>query len=160
MGEVRDVAREMGEPVVVVYSSDDAEVLCAYNNLSPTDLLRPFSKLRKINIRDTQGNPYMVDHFSLKIVQPQFLEKQALPWVSVSSPQATNIATQATPWFTQYRDDFIQNFGVSEHEYFQHPVACILSFISFFFFLKHYLLFLSFMIHLFHSFIIHYSLTI
>lgn len=41
---------------------------------------------------------------------------------SLVSPASMN---QVTPWFSEYRDYFLRNFGVSDHEFFEHPVACI-----------------------------------
>lgn len=29
-----------------------------------------------------------------------------------------------TPWFEEYRNIFLQSLGVSEHEFFGHPIAC------------------------------------
>ena len=50
-----------------------------------------------------------------------------------NSEEASNFLSQCKtreqsdyllPWFHDYQNKFLQNIGVSEHEYFSHPVAC------------------------------------
>lgn len=34
--------------------------------------------------------------------------------------------SQVTPWYSVYRDNYLKGFAMSDHEYFEHPVACLI----------------------------------
>lgn len=131
MGEF--VARAFS-PVVLVVASKDAEGVCAANDLSLTELLQPFSSFAVSKPQYT--NDFHVRFLSMRdIARPTLKEAKETTFNIVSAHEVTypteedklNGALEAerTPWFTSYCREFLGLVRASEHEYFNHPVACL-----------------------------------
>ena len=71
----RDWISDYFSPLVTVLSSQDAEAVVGKNNLSPVELLQPFSKLLSdLTLKDPEGNNHAVHNlnvtFQVSPVQP------------------------------------------------------------------------------------------
>ncbi|KAI8835627.1 ER-golgi trafficking TRAPP I complex 85 kDa subunit-domain-containing protein [Chytriomyces cf. hyalinus JEL632] len=135
-------------PLVALVASEDADALARANGLPAfVDFVRPFGQRLegRVNIRDAQGQSSTVDGFSLRFANLFQLEGVNLEAVrrvlvdavsschSTSSTPLSELAAVRTahlsvlsPWYSLYRDYVCKFNGASEHEAFNHPVACII----------------------------------
>jgi len=66
-------------------------------------------------------------HFTVK----ESFQGTQTPKISITNREQAiqfvddNRKEDLTPWFSQYQSLFLKTLGVSEHEFFNHPVACI-----------------------------------
>ncbi|XP_014675931.1 PREDICTED: trafficking protein particle complex subunit 8-like [Priapulus caudatus] len=141
---VHEFIQSTYSPMVAVLCSNDAESVCQKNNLCFIELVQPFCRLTsEVHIRDPSNLSHAIHN--LKVIMKEFdslppqplLAKKMLSEV-VSSCQPTpgdtsavmtgeynlHIAT-STPWYEQYREDFLQVLPPAEHEFLRHYVACI-----------------------------------
>ena len=62
----RDWICDYFSPLVTVLASADAEVVVAKNNLSPAELLQPFSKLTSdLSLKDAEGNNHNLHNLNV-----------------------------------------------------------------------------------------------
>ncbi|CAG8595408.1 16304_t:CDS:10, partial [Acaulospora morrowiae] len=153
----RDFVTRVLSPKVAVISSPDADQVCQANNFPDFfTLIKPFGERieGKVTARDSQGLPNPIDNFVVRFSSLTSLEQPDVQLtsqiladkvksissnsLSVDLPQ---IAAKAdvterylevsqddlTPWYAEYRRLFFTFTGVSEHETFEHPVACIIA---------------------------------
>ncbi|XP_024543290.1 trafficking protein particle complex subunit 8 isoform X1 [Selaginella moellendorffii] len=140
-------------PVVMVLASPRAEAACRKNNLGFVDLLRPFCFLDRVNVpvRTASETPYRLQEFRLRLFYAseiratpiELAEQQLLDVVNEaaldeiqgddlraqSSIESVHRAMQSEStlsWFQKYSTAFARTLAFSEHEAFDHPVACLL----------------------------------
>ncbi|KAK3240229.1 hypothetical protein CYMTET_49920 [Cymbomonas tetramitiformis] len=148
--ELKNWLRGIYTPVVQVIPTTDAEAICLKNGLTFAETLRPFCNLRNLNvpIRTAGEHAYRLQDFKIRILNAKNIEQHA---VEVAEEQLTQIVSQAaevatdegwskekqigellnmrrdpTPWFTKYQSEFLNALTFSDHEAFDHPVACLL----------------------------------
>eukprot|EP00250_Pteridium_aquilinum_P007625 c17296_g1_i1 orf=72-4250(+) len=143
--------RERMTPVLLLLPTPGVEESCAKNNLSFRDILRPFSTVHEIDVpvRTASDQPYRLQEFRLRmfyaaeICQPTVESAEAclLKVVNSSSeealaelpgdPQNLDVikkmlqSESLSSWFQRYSRTFIQALAFSEHETFDHPIACM-----------------------------------
>ncbi|KAJ3123555.1 Trafficking protein particle complex 8, partial [Physocladia obscura] len=120
-------------PLVGVAATVEAEAIAHANNL-PTvaHLLGPFGTRveGKVNILDSQGHAANHEGFSLRFAPLHQLAGPPLAAIksalidSVSNSHHP-IPLNDAPWYHTYRNYVCKYNGASEHETFNHPVACI-----------------------------------
>eukprot|EP00041_Stephanoeca_diplocostata_P027734 m.769825 g.769825 ORF g.769825 m.769825 type:complete len:1315 (+) comp23236_c0_seq2:380-4324(+) len=131
MGEF--IARAFS-PVVLVVASKDAEGVCSTSDLCLTELLQPFSSFA-VN-KPQYPNDFHVRFLSLRdITRPTLKEAKETTFNIVSAHEVSYpteeekssgaLEAERTPWFTSYCREFLGLVRASEHEYFNHPVACV-----------------------------------
>ncbi|CAM6094407.1 unnamed protein product [Calypogeia fissa] len=139
-------------PVVMVLSTPKAEESCHRNSLSFVDLFRPFCSLGNINVpvRTASEQPYRLTEFNIRMFyasdicqpRPETAEEFLLQVVNDSNDEVSaeldgkaqeaelaNLLAEAdsrAPAFKKYSREFLRTLAFSEHEAFDHPVACIL----------------------------------
>ncbi|KAL1917610.1 uncharacterized protein VTP21DRAFT_4003 [Calcarisporiella thermophila] len=153
----RDYVTRLLSPRVAVVSSPDADAICQANNLANVvDLLTPFGSMieGRVTARDSQGLPNPIENFTIRFAHLSRLEQPELhaahkvlaEGVRVPlNPEVANkfraIKTkedvtpeyletdvdELTPWYKEYKRLFANFGGISEHETFDHPVACIIA---------------------------------
>ncbi|KAI9345284.1 ER-golgi trafficking TRAPP I complex 85 kDa subunit-domain-containing protein [Obelidium mucronatum] len=136
-------------PLVAVVASDDADELAAANNaVSFAHLLQPFGHRidGKVNVLDASGHSSNLDGFAIRFrglrelqgpdlgairkVLVQAMAMKSLPAGDVVKPveeasiKGGSLGT-ASPWYNVYRNYVCKFNGASEHETFNHPVACL-----------------------------------
>eukprot|EP00039_Didymoeca_costata_P005469 m.81874 g.81874 ORF g.81874 m.81874 type:complete len:1204 (-) comp12833_c0_seq2:1375-4986(-) len=118
-------------PVVVLQVSDDAEAVCAKSNLTFAELLAPFARFQ--DKKPQYPKVFSIRFKTLSQVQrPSVREAQTLTTNAVASrnvefpdPSGDIIVPVETPWFDAYRKAFLGLVPASDHEFFNHPVACV-----------------------------------
>ncbi|KAK1256626.1 hypothetical protein QJS04_geneDACA024792 [Acorus gramineus] len=140
-------------PVVMVLSTPAAEFSCQKNaGLSLLQLLRPFSLFHDIDVpvRTASEQPYRLHVFRLRLFYPsevhqpdlQVTEERlkqvvsdageaALPELLSDPPQLSEVLaapeSETRPsWFDTFNRELIHALSFSDHEAFDHPVACLL----------------------------------
>lgn len=145
-----EVLRRDITPVIMVLTTPEADSICAKDNLSFVDLLRPHAHLRNINVpvRTSSEQPYRLQDLHVRpyeaaeIKQPraevaeEYLteivtdvsDSEELQPASIDLPAMVAMAHAETPesWYQRYMREFVRSLRFSEHETVDHPVACIL----------------------------------
>ncbi len=135
-------------PAVSVLGSPDAEAVCAKNNLSPAELLQPFSKLPSdVTVRDPEGVTHPVGALAVAFQDfkkdPSRLVNQKLlsDLVADCTEEATVTreygdscgrrwevkAPAFTPWYDLWMKLYAGSVPATEHEYCRHHVACVMA---------------------------------
>ncbi|KAK0585872.1 hypothetical protein LWI29_035426 [Acer saccharum] len=139
-------------PMVMVLRTPLVEESCLKNGLSLLQMLTPFSNFNNIDVpvRTSSDQPYRLQKFKLRLFyesdirQPNLeVAKERLkqvitqagekdlselcsdpPQLSnvVSSPESENLPS----WFQFFNKELIHTVSFSDHEAFDHPVACLL----------------------------------
>ncbi|KAG0259994.1 Trafficking protein particle complex 8 [Mortierella polycephala] len=151
----REQVSRLMSPRIAVIASQGVTELCQANHLpSLVDLLKPFGDQieGRVTVHGSMGLPSAIDNFTLRFVEIDRLEepdpKSAERWLAEvvradahgyedrfkikSKEQVTFEYLNAPPervfpWYTSYRDLFFSMGGVSDHETFDHPIACIVA---------------------------------
>ncbi|ONM10029.1 Tetratricopeptide repeat (TPR)-like superfamily protein [Zea mays] len=139
-------------PVVMVLSTPLAEAACRKNGLSFVDMLSPFSLFKKIDVpvRTASEVPYRLQMFKIRMVYASDVRKEdcevadekikpvvseanekALPDLLSDPPQAEDVlgkpeAELCPLWIKKFNRELMRTLSFSEHETFDHPVACLL----------------------------------
>ncbi|KAJ3221198.1 Trafficking protein particle complex 8 [Clydaea vesicula] len=139
-------------PLAAIIGSEDTRSLTSKNNLPDlAALFSPFGDpiTSNVTLRDSKGQASVVDNFTLRfkgLNELDIFDYQQLnsvlteplpPLLHGNLKVDLNLLKQSgvgieyedferyTPWYTQYRDYFSLFDGPSEHETFNHPIACI-----------------------------------
>ncbi|XP_029943533.1 trafficking protein particle complex subunit 8 isoform X2 [Salarias fasciatus] len=148
---VEEFIQDAFAPAVAVLCSGEAERLCRKNDLSFSELLRPFCRLTSEgHIRDPNNQVHVVKN--LRICVSDIAAAGAAGAAAAAAPRRRLLSevvqsTQpqegaaagamtagdyeisfgvTTPWFEAYRENFLQSTPVSEHEFLNHHLACLL----------------------------------
>lgn len=139
-------------PVVMVLSTPLAEQSCQKNGMSFVQMLRPYSLFDKIDVpvRTANDQPYRLQTFKLRLAYASDIRQQnheaaeehLKQVVSVESekslsdllsdpPQLETVLSKSESeywpsWIQTFNKELIQTISFSEHEAFDHPVACLL----------------------------------
>ncbi|KAJ1956653.1 hypothetical protein EC988_001237 [Linderina pennispora] len=143
-------------PRLLVCSSSALDNLLHVNNFDTfAELLAPFGQdvSAQITVQDGQGAPYFLDKINVKFTtdfsiqkpqavggpevdemvissvldnidkqMPEFLTETGIDMEVVKSEEPIGWA----PWYTLFRQQWVNDMQASEHESFVHPVACLL----------------------------------
>ncbi|KAI1298025.1 Trafficking protein particle complex 8, partial [Mortierella claussenii] len=151
----RELVSRVMSPRIAVIASQGANELCQANHLpSLVDLLKPFGEQieGRLTVHGSTGLPSAIDNFTLRFTEMNQLEepdpRTTQRWLAdvvrdaahgfedsfniqsnkQITPEYLNASAQRVfPWYTAYRDLFFCTGGVSDHETFEHPVACIIA---------------------------------
>ncbi|KAG0313384.1 Trafficking protein particle complex 8, partial [Dissophora globulifera] len=151
----RELVSRVMSPRIAVIASQDATELCRANHLpSIVDLFKPFGEQieGRLTVVGSTGLPSVIDGFNLRFTEIDQLEepdsKTTQRWLAeIVRAAAENFddpfkiagkeqvtydylnasPERAFPWYTRYRDLFFNTGGVSDHETFDHPVACVIA---------------------------------
>ncbi|XP_021755995.1 trafficking protein particle complex subunit 8-like [Chenopodium quinoa] len=139
-------------PVVMVLSTPLVEDSCHKNGLSFVDLLSPFSSFDNVDVpvRTASDQPYRIRKFRLRLFYASDIRK---PEVETAKAWLKKVVTDAgekdnyhesselhrnenilplpeskalPSWFQIFNQELIQASSFSDHEAFDHPVACLL----------------------------------
>ncbi|XP_068175680.1 trafficking protein particle complex subunit 8 isoform X2 [Antennarius striatus] len=148
---VQEFVQDSFVPMVGVLCSEEAERVTRKNNLSFTELLRPFCRLMSEgHIRDPNNQVQVVKN--LRICINNVVTSLSTPPAALSSAKSrllnevvlscqpqegavTNMIiagnyelnfSATTPWFETYRENFLQSMPPSDHEFLNHYLACLL----------------------------------
>ncbi|XP_050228133.1 uncharacterized protein LOC126677515 [Mercurialis annua] len=139
-------------PVVMVLRTPLVEEACIKNGLSFVEMLTPFCNFSNIDVpvRTSSDQPYRLQKFKLRlfyesdIQQPNLeLAKESLKHIviqageedhtdlSSDSPPITDVLdgseSEVVPaWFEGFNKELVHTVSFSDHEAFDHPVACLL----------------------------------
>jgi len=137
-------------PVVMVLTTPLAEAACRKSGLSFVDMLSPFSLFRKIDVpvRTASEVPYRLQMFKIRMVYASDVRKEdyevadqrikpvvseanekALPDLLSDPPQLEDVlgkpeAELCPLWIKKFNRELMRTLSFSEHETFDHPVAC------------------------------------
>ncbi|KAG5524716.1 hypothetical protein RHGRI_031404 [Rhododendron griersonianum] len=138
-------------PVVMVLRTDLVEEACHKNNLSLVEMLKPFCAFNNIDVpvRTASDQPYRIQKFKLRLFyssdirQPNVeVAKERLKQVITNAgekdisdlctepPQIETVLTTSQsellpPWFPFFNKELVHTVSFSDHEAFDHPVACL-----------------------------------
>ncbi|VAI37663.1 unnamed protein product [Triticum turgidum subsp. durum] len=139
-------------PVVMVLTTPLAEAACRKSGLSFVDMLSPFSLFKKIDVpvRTASDQPYRLQQFKIRMVYASDVRKQdrevadariklvvseanekALPDLLSDPPQLKDVLNKPEAelcplWIKKFNRELIRTLSFSDHETFDHPVACLL----------------------------------
>ncbi|XP_048236072.1 trafficking protein particle complex subunit 8 isoform X2 [Ricinus communis] len=139
-------------PVVMVLRTPLVEEACIKNGLSFVEMLSPFCNFSNIDVpvRTSSDQPYRLHNFKLRLFyesdirQPnlevakerlkhvitQAGEKDHTDLSSDSPPIADALASSESEslpsWFQFVNEELVRTVSFSDHEAFDHPVACLL----------------------------------
>lgn len=139
-------------PVVMVLSTPLAEEACRKNGLNFVEMLLPFSVFNKIDVpvRTASDQPYRLQMFKLRLVYASDIRQQdykvveghlkqlvsdaanaALFDLQSEPPQLETILSETEldfcpSWIQTFNKELRKTISFSEHEAFDHPVACLL----------------------------------
>ncbi|RLN41220.1 trafficking protein particle complex subunit 8 [Panicum miliaceum] len=139
-------------PVVMVLTTPLAEAACRKSGLSFVDMLSPFSLFKKIDVpvRTASEVPYRLQMFKIRMVYASDVRKEDYevaderikPVVSEANekalldllsdpPQLEDVlgkpeAELCPLWIKKFNRELMRTLSFSEHETFDHPVACLL----------------------------------
>ncbi|XP_052200322.1 uncharacterized protein LOC127806829 isoform X2 [Diospyros lotus] len=139
-------------PVVMVLRTNLAEEACRKNGLSLIEMLSPFCAFNNIDVpvRTASDQPHRIQRFTLRLFyasdirQPDVeVAKERLKEVithagekgfsnlSSDPPQietilATSQSELLPTWFPYFNKELVHTVSFSDHEAFDHPVACLL----------------------------------
>ncbi|KAF8977179.1 Trafficking protein particle complex 8 [Entomortierella lignicola] len=151
----RELVLKVMSPRIAVIASQGATELCQANYLSSVvDLLKPFGEQieGRVMVHGSMGLPSAIDNFTLRFTDIDQLEepdsKTTQKWLA-EAVRATTIGhdqpfkiqskehvtldylnasmERVFPWYCKYRDLFFWTGGVSDHETFDHPIACVIA---------------------------------
>uniref|UniRef100_A0A7N0ULV5 Trafficking protein particle complex subunit 8 n=1 Tax=Kalanchoe fedtschenkoi TaxID=63787 RepID=A0A7N0ULV5_KALFE len=140
-------------PVVMVLTTPSVEDACRKNGLSLVQMLSPFSSFSNIDVpvRTASDQPYRLHKFRLRLFygadirQPDFqsakerlknIVSQAVDednfQLHLEAPQIETLLNRSEneivpTWFESFNKELIQTLSFSDHEAFDHPVACLLA---------------------------------
>ncbi|CAM8970935.1 unnamed protein product [Rhodiola kirilowii] len=140
-------------PVVMVLTTPSVEEACSKNGLSLVQMLSPFCSFSNIDVpvRTASDQPYRLHKFRLRLFsgadirQPDFqVAKERLhnivsqagdednSQLHLDPPQIDTLLNRSEseiipPWFETFNKELIQTPSFSDHEAFDHPVACLLA---------------------------------
>ncbi|GAX80359.1 hypothetical protein CEUSTIGMA_g7798.t1 [Chlamydomonas eustigma] len=155
LNALRSSLLDLHSPVVMIASSPAAETICTgRNGLTLADILRPYSHLNQLkatfkigesalNLKDLklslhpaphifQPKPEIIEDY-LRAVLSQVAQRHTTTAV-MQQDTLTSILNTAgpppdlsalTPWYTDYRNEFVRMLRFGEHEMIDHPVAVI-----------------------------------
>ncbi|CAG8579158.1 12018_t:CDS:10 [Diversispora eburnea] len=151
----KDFVTRVLSPKIAVISSQDADQVCQVNNFPDfLTLIKPFGERieGRVTAMDSQGLKIPIENFTVRFAnltslqQPDFqmisqILTEKVKSIGSKTQELPNITTKAdvkeryleanlddlTPWYAEYRRLFFTFTGVSEHETFEHPVACIIA---------------------------------
>lgn len=129
-----------------------AEAACRKSGLSFVDMLSPFSLFKKIDVpvRTASDQPYRLQQFKIRMVYASDVRKQdcevadarikqvvseanenALPDLLSDPPQLEDVlkkpeAELCPLWIKRFNRELVRTLSFSDHETFDHPVACLL----------------------------------
>lgn len=139
-------------PVVMVLRTPLVEEACLKNGLNLVELLTPFSTFNNIDVpvRTASDQPYRLQKFKLRLFYASDIRQ---PNLEVAKEQLKEVITHAgekdfsdlcsdppqiedvlsTPeseilpsWFQFFNKELVRSLSFSDHEAFDHPVACLL----------------------------------
>lgn len=139
--------------MVMVLTTPLAEAACRKNGLSFVDMLSPFSLFKKIDVpvRTASEVPYRLQMFKIRMVYASDVRKEdyevaderikpviseanekALPDLLSDPPQLEDVlgkpeAELCPLWIKKFNRELMRTLSFSEHETFDHPVACLLA---------------------------------
>ncbi|KAK8963015.1 hypothetical protein KSP40_PGU012905 [Platanthera guangdongensis] len=139
-------------PIVMVLSTPLAEEACEKSGLNFVEMLLPFSVFNKIDVpvRTVSDQPYRLQMFRLRLVYASDIgqqdykaaedhlkqlvsnaAKKALSDLQSEPPQLETILSETElnfrpSWIQTFNKDMRKSISFSEHEAFDHPVACLL----------------------------------
>nr|XP_009397412.1 PREDICTED: trafficking protein particle complex subunit 8 isoform X1 [Musa acuminata subsp. malaccensis]XP_009397413.1 PREDICTED: trafficking protein particle complex subunit 8 isoform X1 [Musa acuminata subsp. malaccensis] len=139
-------------PVIMVLSTPLVEDACQKNGLNFIELLLPFSVFNKINVpvRTASDQPYRLQMFKLRLAYASDIHLQnyeaaeehlkkvvldasqkTLTDLISEPPQLENLLKNSESdlcpsWIETFNKELIRTLSFSEHETFDHPVACLL----------------------------------
>lgn len=139
-------------PVVMVIRTDLVEEACQKNNLSLIEMLKPFCAFNNIDVpvRTASDQPYRIQKFKLRLFyaseirQPNIeVAKERLKQVITNAGEKgisdlctepprietvlTTTQSELLPsWFPFFNKELVHTVSFSDHEAFDHPVACLL----------------------------------
>ena len=149
------VVGDTRDPVIMVSASHAAECCCRVDNLSVTDLFRPFNQISGINatIRTGSTDPYVLDVLRVRFVSASelcavdpnqadvFLQQLVAlnaadesfvaqrEGVTISQrgdvPAFLNAYRETLPWMQRYRVEFWRSSRQLQHEVYDHPIAAV-----------------------------------
>ncbi|KAM7264486.1 hypothetical protein ACFE04_002169 [Oxalis oulophora] len=140
-------------PVVMVIDTPLVEQSCSKNGLSLVNLLTPFSNFTNIDVpvRTASDQPYRLQKFKLRLFNASDIRqpnvegaKERLKQViteagekdfsasSTSQPKVDDLLRSSESeilptWFKYFNKELARTLSFSDHEAFDHPVACILA---------------------------------
>ncbi|RHZ88010.1 hypothetical protein Glove_26g15 [Diversispora epigaea] len=151
----KDFVTRVLSPRIAVISSQDADQVCQVNNFPDfLTLIKPFGERieGRVTAMDSQGLKIPIENFTVRFAnltslqQPDFqmisqILTEKVKSIRSKTQDLPNITTKSdvkeryleanlddlTPWYAEYRRLFFTFTGVSEHETFEHPVACIIA---------------------------------
>lgn len=138
--------------MVMVLTTPLAEAACRKSGLSVVDMLSPFSLFKKIDVpvRTASDQPYRLQMFKIRMVYASDVRKQdyevadqrikpvvseanesALPDLLSDPPQLEDVLSKPEAelcplWIKKFNRALMRTLSFSEHETFDHPVACLL----------------------------------
>lgn len=139
-------------PVIMVLNTPLVEEACLKNGLSFIQMLSPFRSFNNIDVpvRTASDQPYRIKKFSSRLFYASDIRQ---PNLEASKERLKQVITQASDkdlselcsdppqisdvvdcfesailpsWFQLFNKELIRNISFSEHEAFDHPVACLL----------------------------------
>ncbi|XP_021845470.1 uncharacterized protein [Spinacia oleracea] len=132
-------------PVVMVLPTPLVEQSCQKNGLTFVDLLSPFSAFDNIDVpvRTANDQPYRIKKFNLRLFHASDIRR---PDLETAKAWMNKVVTEAgekesyrnddilpipeseslPSWFEIFNQELIQVSSFSDHETFDHPVACLL----------------------------------
>ncbi|TYH21785.1 hypothetical protein ES288_A04G073800v1 [Gossypium darwinii] len=139
-------------PVVMVLCTPLVEESCLKNGLSFVQMLSPFCDFTNIDVpvRTASDQPYRLHKFKLRLFyasdiwQPNLeVAKERLkqvitkageddfPEISSDLPQVNDLLSRheseiLPTWFQFFNKELVRTLSFSDHEAFDHPVACLL----------------------------------
>ncbi|XP_058003343.1 uncharacterized protein LOC110666076 isoform X2 [Hevea brasiliensis] len=134
-------------PVVMVLRTPLVEEACLKNDLSFIQMLSPFCTFSNIDVpvRTSSDQPYRLQKFKLRLFyesdirQPNLeVAKERLKQVITQAGEKDNSELCSDPppigseseilpsWFEFFNKELVRTVSFSDHEAFDHPVACLL----------------------------------
>ncbi|XP_023005634.1 trafficking protein particle complex subunit 8-like [Cucurbita maxima] len=138
-------------PVIMVLNTPLVEEACLKNGLSFVQMLTPFCSFDNIDVpvRTASDQPYRIKKFGSRLFYGSDIRQ---PNLEASKERLKQVITQASEkdlelcsdppqindvvdciesailplWFQLFNKELIRNISFSEHEAFDHPVACLL----------------------------------
>ncbi|XP_028777528.1 trafficking protein particle complex subunit 8 isoform X2 [Neltuma alba] len=140
-------------PVVMVLSTPSVEDACLKNGLSFLQMLTPFSSFNNIDVpvRTASDQPYRLQKFKLRLYYASDVRKPDLEVakehlkqviteagekefseLSSDTPEINHVLENSQPgnapsWLQIFNKELIRVVSFSDHEAFDHPVACLLA---------------------------------
>jgi trafficking protein particle complex subunit 8 len=152
--ELKSLIKHSFSPSVLILSTEGAENVSRRSDMSLLDLFRPFSLVdtSSVAVNSTREQPFRIPQLSLRFCESSEVEQPSEEFVDVSldavmrsyETLAQNMATvvsnkedallylqqtserQRTPWYDDYRTEMLRGLRCGDHEYFDHPLACLI----------------------------------